>query len=583
MKNKLKLLKSMFLIFTAKRKMLCTSLGKGIPKIPASTKRYMAIAFAIIFVIIIPESFSAAAQYPDTVRIGLNNMSTSVSSVSVSAVKGIEIGYLNNNTFILLIDQKDSQPLVIRKDSHFVKTSQGQVIEYSPTEGVPYEGTLIGPWHIKIGDNTPDFMTAQSLVEVLMKSDIKAYVAYENGWQVWTGFYQDQKTAEARVTQLIDILKTDNIKVIPESSQRLAIYDTSFNVLMVYGGTNGYMQVYPKQENNPNVMSINGKRYRGYLEIRRYSDSDLTLINILDIEKYLYGVVPYEIEPDAPLEAIKAQAVAARTYAYRNIGSSIYQKWGYDMLDTVKSQVYKGYDGERTTTNQAVDETKGKKMLYNGKLAQVFYFASSGGMTANVKEVWGGTIEYLLSVPDPYESETSYNYIWEKVLTAEEIKKILFISNVEIGDILSVSAEEFSPSGRVTKLRITGTQGSITYYNEDTRTIFSLNSQKYTIQSAGNVVVKADDGSLKTLALDGRYVASASGVSTLSAANTSMTVVGAGNNVHKVNMSSNQYVFNGKGWGHGVGMSQEGAKGFARNGYTYDQILKHYYTGITIE
>ena len=543
----------------------------------------MILILTVVFHLFIPGTISIAAQYPDTVRIGLNNMSTAVSSVSVSAVKGIEIGYLNNNTFILLIDQKDSQPLVIRKDSHFVKTSQGQVIEYSPTEGVPYEGTLIGPWHIKIGDNTPDFMTAQSLVAVLLKSDIKAYVAYENGWQVWTGFYQDQKTAEARVAQLIDILKTDNIKVIPESSQRLAIYDTSFNVLMVYGGTNGYMQVYPKQENNPNVMSINGKRYRGYLEIRRYSDSDLTLINILDIEKYLYGVVPYEIEPDAPLEAIKAQAVAARTYAYRNIGSSIYQKWGYDMLDTVKSQVYKGYDGERTTTNQAVDETRGKKMLYNGKLAQVFYFASSGGMTANVKEVWGGTIEYLLSVPDPYESETSYNYIWEKVLTAEEIKKILFISNVEIGDILSVSAEEFSPSGRVTKLRITGTQGSITYYNEDTRTIFSLNSQKYTIQSAGNVVVKADDGSLKTLALDGRYVASASGVSTLSAANTSMTVVGAGNNVHKVNMSSNQYVFNGKGWGHGVGMSQEGAKGFARNGYTYDQILKHYYTGITIE
>lgn len=543
----------------------------------------MILILTVAFNFFIPGTISMAAQYPDTVRIGLNNMSTAVSSVSVSAVKGIEIGYLNNNTFILLIDQKDSQPLVIRKDSHFVKTSQGQVIEYSPTEGVPYEGTLIGPWHIKIGDNTPDFMTAQSLVAVLLKSDIKAYVAYENGWQVWTGFYQDQKTAEARVAQLIDILKTDNIKVIPESSQRLAIYDTSFNVLMVYGGTNGFMQVYPKQENNPNVMSINGKRYRGCLEIRRYSDSDLTLINILDIEKYLYGVVPYEIEPDAPLEAIKAQVVAARTYAYRNIGSSIYQKWGYDMLDTVKSQVYKGYDGERTTTNQAVDETKGKKMLYNGKLAQVFYFASSGGMTANVKEVWGGTIEYLLSVPDPYESETSYNYIWEKVLTAEEIKKILFISNVEIGDILSVSAEEFSPSGRVTKLRITGTQGSITYYNEDTRTIFSLNSQKYTIQSAGNVVVKADDGSLKTLALDGRYVASASGVSTLSAANTSLYVVGAGNNVHKVNMSSNQYVFNGKGWGHGVGMSQEGAKGFARNGYTYDQILKHYYTGITVE
>ncbi|NLY18173.1 MAG: SpoIID/LytB domain-containing protein [Clostridiaceae bacterium] len=552
-------------------------------KVPNRVKRYKVIVLAVALFVLLPETIAAAAQYPDTVRIGLKSFGNSVSSVSVSAVKGIEIGFHNNNAFILLIDQKDSQPLVIRKDSYFVRTGQGQVIEYSPTEGVPYEGEIIGPWHIKIGDNAPDFMTAQSLVEVLMKSEIKAYVAYENGWQVWTGFYTDQKSAEARVSQLKEILNTVNISVIPETSQRLAIYDTSFNILMVYGGTNGYMQVYPKQENNPNVMFINGKRYRGYLEIRRYSDSDLTLINVLDIEKYLYGVVPYEIEPDAPMEAIKAQAVAARTYAYRNIGTSVYQKWGFDMLDTVESQVYKGYDGERTATSQAVDETKGKKMLYIGKLAQVFYFASSGGMTANVKEVWGGEIEYLLSVPDPYESETSYNYIWEKVLTGEEIKKILFISNVEIGDILSVSAEEYSPSGRVTKLRITGTQGSITYYNEDTRTIFNLNSQKYTIQSAGNVVVKAADGSLKTLALDGRYVASAGGIGTLSAANITLSVVGADNKVQKANMSSDKYVFNGKGWGHGVGMSQEGAKGFARNGYNYEQILKHYFTGITVE
>ena len=538
---------------------------------------------AVLVALIIPNTNSAAAQYPDTVRIGLNSGNNAVSSVSVSAANGIEIGYLNNNAFILLLDQKDSQPLVIRKDGHFVRTAQGQVIEYSPTEGVPYEGTIIGNWHIKIGNNTQDFMTAQSLVEVLMKSGIKAYVAYEKGWQVWTGFYPDKKTAEAQIANLKTTLNTDNFSVTPESFNRLVIYDSSFNVLMVYGGADGYMQVWPKQENNPNIISANGRRYRGYLEIRRYSDSDLTVINILDLEKYLYGVVPYEIEADAPLEAIKAQAVAARTYAYRNIGSSIYQKWGFDMVDTVSSQVYKGFDGERASTNKAVDETKGKKMIYNGKLAQVFYFASSGGMTANVKEVWGGEIEYLLSVPDPYESETSYNYIWEKALSAEEIKKILFISNVEIGNILSVSAEEYSPSGRVTKLRITGTLGSITYYNADTRTIFSLSSQKYTIQSSGNIVVKAVDGSLKTLALDGRKVVSASGTGTLSAGNNSISVVGSGNKVRSLSMSSDKYVFNGKGWGHGVGMSQEGAKGFARNGYNYEQILKHYYTGITVE
>ena len=221
------------------------------------------------------------------------------------------------------------------------------------------------------------------------------------------------------------------------------IYDAGFNVKMVYGGSGGYLQVRPKKDNDPYLLKVNGKRYRNYIEIRRYSDSDLTLINILNIEQYLYGVVPAEIEADAPIEAIKAQAVAARTYTYRNLNR--YEKWGFDLTDTVSSQVYNGYDAERATTNRAVDETKGKKMLYNGSLAHVYYFASSGGMTANVKEVWGSEIPYLVSVPDPYESETSRNYIWEKTLTAEEIKKILFISGVEIGDIVSVSAESILP------------------------------------------------------------------------------------------------------------------------------------------
>jgi len=205
-------------------------------------------------------------------------------------------------------------------------------------------------------------------------------------------------------------------------------------------------------------------------------------------------------------------------------------------------------------------------------------------MTANVKEVWGSDIPYLVSVPDPYESETARNYIWEKTLSAEEIKKILFASGVEIGDIVSVSAEKYSPSGRVTELRITGTKGSVTYYLQDTRLIFDLYSQKYTIQSAGNVVVKAADGSLHTIALDGRNVVSKSGTSVLSSSkNAKVTVMGSRNYKRTISMSSDVYTFSGRGWGHGVGMSQEGAKGFARNGYTYEQILKHYFQGVTIE
>ena len=535
----------------------------------------------VLLFFLFPISNAFASQYPDIIRVGLNFRGSAVSSVSVNAEKGIEIGYSDGETFKLLLESSDNKSFIIRKDGYFVLTEQGQLVEYTPTEGVPYKGAVIGPIHLKIGADLPDFSAAQTFASAVKKSGMDAYVAYDGGWQIWSGFYHDLNTAEKALAEAKELLEIEDVSIIQDNRSRLVIYDSGFNVQMIYGGKDGFMQVWPKQDNDPYVFSANGRRYRGYLEIRRYPDSDLTLIIILNLEQYLYGVVPAEIEADSPLEAIKAQAVAARTYTYRNLKKN--DNWGFDLANTVEDQVYRGYDGERASTNRAVDETKGKKMLYNGSLAHVFYFASSGGMTADIKEVWGSEIPYLISVPDPYESETSPNYIWERTLTAEEIKSILFVSGVEIGDIVSVSAEEYSPSGRVTALRITGTKGAITYYNKDTRFIFNLNSQKYTIQSAGNAVVKAADGTLKTLALDGRAYVSSAGTGVLSSGRTFFAVIGSGDRIHKVSTSSGTYVFNGRGWGHGVGMSQEGAKGFARQGYNYEQILQHYFTGITVE
>lgn len=539
------------------------------------------LIFNILLLFVLDTGVSAA-EYRDTVRVGLNYGTDAVSNVQVSAEKGMDIGFYNysNETFTLLLEQNNNQSVIIRKDGNFIRTGTG-LTEYSPAEGIPYSGQVIGPWHLKIGGNLADYDTARNVTEVLNKSGVITYVAYDNGWQVWTGFYADSKSAESDIENVKSRVGSEDVSVVPESSQRLVIYDANFNVLMIYGGTDGYMQVRPKEENNPYVLKVNGKRYRNYIEIRRYTDSDLTLINILNIEEYLYGVVPSEIEADAPIEAVKAQAVAARTYTYQNLNK--YSKWGFDLTDTVSSQVYNGYDAERANSNRAVDETRGKKIMYNGKLAQVFYFASSGGMTANVKEVWGSEIPYLVSVPDPYESETARNYIWEKTLSADEIKKTLYLSGVDIGDIVSVSAEGYSSSGRVTELKITGTKGSVTYYRQDTRMIFSLNSQMYTIQSAGNVVVRGTDGSLKTIALDDRYVISGSGISKLSSSSSTVSVIGSDNNKRSIAIASNSYTFSGRGWGHGVGMSQEGAKGFARQGYTYEEILKHYFQGVTIE
>ena len=158
---------------------------------------------------------------------------------------------------------------------------------------------------------------------------------------------------------LANKLSGSNLKVIEPSASRMIIYDSGFEPHMIFGAADVKLVIRPNEANDPRVISVNSKQYRGEIELRRFSGSDMTVINIVDLEQYLYGVVPKEIESYAPMEALKAQAVAARTFTYRSMGS--YKKWDFDVVNTVASQVYGGYDAEKATTNQAVDETKGKK------------------------------------------------------------------------------------------------------------------------------------------------------------------------------------------------------------------------------
>jgi len=172
----------------------------------------------------------------------------------------------------------------------------------------------------------------------------------------------------------------------------------------------------------------------------------------------------------------------------------------------------------------------------------------------------------------------------------------LFISGVEIGDIVTMVADEYTPAGRVNKLRIVGTKGSITYSNEDIRIILGDNgnylpSRMFTISTPGSgagsstVSVISADGKT-TLNVYGTKAVTSSGVYGILSSGSVKVIGSEGTSVISTmtgNVPSGTFVLTGKGWGHGVGMSQEGAKGLARNGYTYDQILKHYFTGITVE
>ncbi len=521
-----------------------------------------------------------AAQYAESVRVGIYYGKDNVSTVSLRSDSGLILSAAAaDGTTMQIWDQADAQICIVRKDTWFVRSPDGRTQEYSPSVGMPFVGEATGPCHLRIGGNQPDFATASNVAGVLRNSGVKAYPAYENGWFVWSGFFIDSSAANAGKQVVADLTGSADITVIPASASRLTVLDANLETVCLYGGLNGPLTAVAKDGSS--LLAANGKRYRGTMEFRRYADSDLTMINIVGIEPYLYGVVPSEIEALAPTEAIMAQAVAARTYALKNIGK--YKKWGFDLSDTIESQVYSGYEGEKVQSNLAVDATRGLKALYNGELASLFYFSSSGGMTEDNRNVWGFDFPYLKSVPDPYESKTSYNYFWQKILTPSDVERYLQTAGLDLGNVLTVTTMEFSVSKRVTKLRITGTKGSMTFQRDACRTLLEFPSQMYTLGGTETMSVLGADGTITNMKPGGLFVQSASGVSSAAADGSAVVAAGQDGGLAYTGTSSGLFVFTGLGWGHGVGMSQEGAKGFARNGFTYTQILQYYFPGITIQ
>ena len=184
----------------------------------------------------------------------------------------------------------------------------------------------------------------------------------------------------------------------------------------------------------------------------------MTLINVLPMEEYLYGVVPCEIQAGSHPEALKAQAVAARTYTVNNLKK--YERLNFNMCATTYSQVYRGFNGEAGATSKAIDDTRGEIVTYEGKPASIFYFSSSGGKTEDVKNVWGSDgYPYLVSVEDKYESGKSWHYNWENSFTAQRIKEIMVGRGFNIGDILGIHITKRSEAGRAVEVVLRGSKG----------------------------------------------------------------------------------------------------------------------------
>jgi stage II sporulation protein D len=196
---------------------------------------------------------------------------------------------------------------------------------------------------------------------------------------------------------------------------------------------------------------VNGRRYRGWVEIRKKRNGLLLVINELGLESYLYGVVASEIPHDWEPDALKAQAVAARTYA-------LYQKRtagnrSYHILATVNSQVYRGADGERSSAVAAVRDTQGIIIVYEGRAIPAFFHSNCGGQTEDAAKLWGIDLPYLKGV-DCDCQEIVQDELWEKRISTATVARALRRFGYRLDTISDVNVSKITPAGRVQRVAV---------------------------------------------------------------------------------------------------------------------------------
>jgi stage II sporulation protein D len=213
-------------------------------------------------------------------------------------------------------------------------------------------------------------------------------------------------------------------------------------------------------------LKYGGKQYRGQFQVN--TSKTLQLVNSLGLEPYLYGVVPREVPFYWPVEALKAQAVVARSYAL-----AVRKTGAYDVYADTRSQVYGGIAAERPTTNAAVDATAGQVLLYEGRVATTFFFSTSGGRTASIEDVWvrGEAVPYLVGVPDPYDTASPHHTWGPFPFTVAKLTSAFKVP----GRLLDARVK-LNASQRVEELTLVSTKGEVVVPGDVVRTKLGLRS-----------------------------------------------------------------------------------------------------------
>ena len=395
-----------------------------------------------------------------TVRVGLFYGSSALSEARLeNAVgSGYQFGYYDSDRVF-----------------HAVGSTAETLIAMVPDLNVSVSAGTIGRYHIRLSQTYTSFDAAKSAADA--KGGFPAY--YNGTYYAMIGSYETQEAAQSALSaggyggtvytgtdRCVTVTKADTTQILFE-------FDC---------GSTYSLAVAPVSDSGKAVTWCKGDQYYGDFQYTRLTSGVLTVVNFVGLEDYVKGVVPNEIPASWPLEALKAQAVCARTYVAAN--QNKYRQYGFDMTNDTYCQVYRGLNGANETTDRAVDETAGLFVRYEGKLCSVAYFAADGGATEDSENVWSDTvIPYLRGVKDPYEADIDfYCKSWSVTVPRSQTGDIS-VTNTPIGNVMTVTAngQTYSKDNVRTFLKNVG----VTYTSRHFTVTYNASDDTYTISGGG--------------------------------------------------------------------------------------------------
>lgn len=526
--------------------------------------------------------FGASAALEDRIRVGLYYGSNALATANLAneTGSGFSFGFYDSQYQFIRLGETDREKITMCPDSNFY-LSGGAF--YSSNPGT---GRLVGAYHLQPNRTFATYEDALSAAE----SYPYGFPAYVGGeYVVRFEFYSSAANAQT------DAAMYGDVSVVGGSGTCYTVVDTQTgDILFEFDSSGASLAVMPRSDGPEPRTWFKGYLYYGGFQYLRQG-SGLSVINVVDTDRYVAGVLPYEFVCSGGIESLKAGTVAIRTFAR---STTKHRSQGFDVCNTTDCQVYRGVymGGEAQAVEAAASATSGKCLYYDNALIQAVFYAANGGMTESAGNTWGYDYPYLVAQRDPYEDSISFaSQAWSYHITPEQVQSLLRARGNSAGRIVSMEVTEWTEAGNVNRVVITDENGKQFYYAKDNvRILQNLSGVTYfsrrfsitPVYSGGTtepVPFQIYDGTEVT-DVDSFTAITASGTVTVDAPSSVLTAGGltTRGGAQTSGGTLTGWTISGRGFGHNVGMSQWGAYAMAKQGFSYEEILSFYYPGTTL-